>query len=627
MYYLNKKYFLILGLIMLFSVLKSQDTKQLFMNKSFKKALRSKTRNLKGTPATNYWQNKVDYNIKASLDVATRTISGVETISYSNNSPDTLKMLFFDIIQDLFKKGTARDWDIGQVDLHDGMNIKSLEIDGVEYEIASLFRRATKMGVRLKTAFVPQSMHQIKVGWEVILPGTRNVRMGTYNKTNFMVAYWFPKLAVYDDLWGWAREPHKGNCEYYNEFGDYEVEITMPSGYMVWSTGELQNMHDVFQTSILERIAAASKTDSTIHITTVEDVNDNIVLQDKETLVWKFKAKNIPDFAFATSKSYIWDATSVVSGNRRVTINAVYKPSSRDFHTVADIAHKSIAFFTNISPKIVFPYPQITIFNGAGGMEFPGMVNDGDSRDYSGTIYVTSHEIGHSYFPFNTGLNEQLYAWMDEGLITFIPRKIVGKYTYDKPEMAFYDIIEIYNKNAGSIKEIPLMIPSTNTGFSYRYQAYNRSSVAFFTLSEYLGADTFDLALQEFSHRWEHKHPTPYDFFNTFNEVAGEDLAWFWKPWFFDLAYADLALNVKSNQYFEIENRGGLPVPIHLTIVLKNGKTEIMNLPASIWKDGRKAFVVDFTSKDKEFVKLQLDTKLTADAFVEDNIWEQNSTN
>jgi len=254
-------------------------------------------------------------------------------------------------------------------------------------------------------------------------------------------------------------------------------------------------------------------------------------------------------------------------------------------------------------------------------------VNDGDSRDYSGTIYVTSHEIGHSYFPFNTGLNEQLYAWMDEGLITFIPRKIVGKYTYDKPEMAFYDIIEIYNKNAGSIKEIPLMIPSTNTGFSYRYQAYNRSSVAFFTLSEYLGADTFDLALQEFSHRWEHKHPTPYDFFNTFNEVAGEDLAWFWKPWFFDLAYADLALNVKSNQYFEIENRGGLPVPIHLTIVLKNGKTEIMNLPASIWKDGRKAFVVDFTSKDKEFVKLQLDTKLTADAFVEDNIWEQNSTN
>ncbi|RUA30989.1 MAG: hypothetical protein DSY76_01940 [Bacteroidetes bacterium] len=286
---------------------------------------------------------------------------------------------------------------------------------------------------------------------------------------------------------------------------------------------------------------------------------------------------------------------------------------------MADVAHKSIKFFSEESPKIVFPYPQISIFNGAGGMEFPGMVNDGDSRDYTGTLYVTSHEIGHSYFPFNTGLNEQLYAWMDEGLITFLPRKFVAKYTNDSSYIAFEDIIKSYNKYAGSIREIPLMIPSTNTGFAYRYQAYTRSSVAFYTLSEYLGADTFDFALQEFSRRWEEKHPTPYDFFNTFNEVAGEDLAWFWKPWFFELAYADLALEVKNNQEVTVVNRGGIPVPIHLKITWNNGTEEHFSMPASVWKNGREKFTWSF--KVMEFKKLELDTNLTPDAYPNNNVW------
>jgi len=600
----------------------AQTTEDLFTNKAFKKALINQTRSRTGKVGANYWQNRVDYKIKASFNVEQRMINGIESITYANNSPDTIKRIYFDLIQDLFKKGVARDWDLGKVDLHEGVQIISMKIDGVDYDPKGFNHNSSKMQVFLKTYFPPRSVHNIVVGWEVILPGTRTVRMGTYNKTNFMVAYWFPKLAVYDDLWGWAREPHVGNCEYYNEFGDYEVEIMAPRGYILWSTGELQNQESVFQTEIRKRIQSASKSDKVISITTIEDIEKGKVLVEGDSLVWKFKAEAVPDFAFAMSKSYIWDATSVASGGRRVMINAVYKSTSNDFHTVADVAHKSIEFFTNESPKIEFPYPQITIFNGAGGMEFPGMVNDGDSRDYTGTLYVTSHEIGHSYFPFNTGLNEQLYAWMDEGLITFLPRKIVGKYTNDSSYVAFADIIKSYNKYAGSIREMPLMIPSTNTGFAYRYQAYSRSSVAFYTLSEYLSADTFDLALQEFSRRWEHKHPTPYDFFNTFNEVAEEDLAWFWKPWFFELAYADLALEVDNNRVFSIVNKGGLPVPVHLTITLENGKIETMNLPASTWKNGNRTFMVSFTEKEFAFKKLELDTKLTPDAFVEDNVWE-----
>ena len=601
----------------------AQTTNSLFMNKAYKKALKSQTRSATGKPGAKYWQNRSDYKIQVSFDVERRVITGTETIDYFNNSPDTLKQLYFDLIQDLFKKGTARDWDIGQTDLHEGVDIKALKIDGVDIEIPTLRHNASKMIVRLNKQFAPNSNHKVEVEWEVIIPGTRTIRMGTYNKTNFMVAYWYPKIAVYDDLWGWARQPHTGNCEYYNEFGDYEVEVKAPKGYMLWSTGVLQNEKTIYKKDIINRIAQARESDKVIHITTAKDIEFANVLVEGDSLIWKFKAQSVPDFAFAMSKSYIWDATSAESGDRRVLINSVYKTTSNDFETVADVAQKSIKFYTNECPKIVFPYPQITIFNGAGGMEFPGMVNDGDSRDYTGTLFVTSHEIGHSYFPFNTGLNEQLYAWMDEGLITFFPRKIVGKYTDDSNYVAFQDIIKSYNKYAGSIWEMPLMIPSTNTGFSYRYQAYSRSSVAFYTLSEYLGADTFDLALQEFSRRWQQKHPTPYDFFNTFNEVAGEDLAWFWKPWFFELGYADLAIEVSNDHMFTIVNKGGFPVPIHLTINLKNGKTETLDIPASVWKKGTKTFVVDFTDKEFTFKKLILDTKLTPDAFVEDNVWEE----
>ena len=618
--------FLIGGFLFVFQLGYTQKTADLFMPKAYKRALESKTRSMTGEPGTKYWQNRSDYQIKASFDVEKRTISGMEIIHYSNNSPDTLKVLYFNLIQDIFKKGVARDWDLGTVDLHDGVKIKSIIIDGVQINLKSksVKHKSSKMSVSLPSSFVPKSQHKVEVNWEVVLPGTRTVRMGTYNKTNFMVAYWYPKVAVYDDLWAWAREPHTGNCEYYNEFGNFEVEIKVPKSYMLWSTGVLQNDDEVYQKAVSKRIAQAKESNKVIHIATTQDIEKGNVLQSGDSLLWKFKAKDVPDFAFAMSKSYIWDATSVASAKGRVLINAVYKPTSSDFNTVADVAQKSIDFFINESPKIDFPYPQITIFNGAGGMEFPGMVNDGDSHSYTSTLFVTSHEIGHSYFPFNTGLNEQLYAWMDEGLITFFPRKVIAKYTDDTSYVVYADIIKSYNHYAGSIWEIPLMIPSTNTGFSYRYQAYSRSSVAFYTLSEYLGADTFDLALQEFSRRWQQKHPTPYDFFNTFNEIAGEDLAWFWKPWFFDLAYADLTLEVANNQMFTIVNKGGLPVPIHLTIYLKNGKIETIDLPASTWKDGKKTFSVNFKDKGFTFKKLELDTKLTPDAYVDDNVWEEN---
>lgn len=594
----------------------AQNSKDLFITKEFKTALTKQTRTLNGEPGVNYWQNRSDYKIQAQLDPQTRILSGSEEINYSNNSNDTLKILAFNLYQDLFKKGVARDWDIGAIDLTDGVKIKSLNIDGKEINLNRIKHNSTKMIVSLDDFFTPKSKHTIKVEWSFIFPGTLTIRMGTYDSTNFMVAYWYPKIAVYDDVMGWALRPHTGNCEFYHEFGNYDVELTAPENYLMWSTGVLQNSDELFTKKYLDRIEAASKSDDVIHIVTKEDRENGDILKNKGANIWKFKSTNSPDFAFAMSDKYIWDATSVNTGSRRVSINAVYKTDSKDFHLVANLARKSIEFYSFDIPKFEYPYPQLTLFNGDGGMEFPGMVNDGDFDNYNATLYVTAHEIGHSYFPFNTGLNEQSSAWMDEGMITFLPRFFVKANTKDSSYVAFKDIVALYNKRAGSSMEIPLMIPSTNTGFAYRYHAYNRPSVAFLTLYNYLGKEKFTAALKEFATIWEQKHPYPYDFFFTFNKVAGEDLSWFWKPWFYEMAYADLAIGKIENKKVQILNKGGLPVNVNIEFVFDDGSKKVSR-KANIWKNGVKEIWVNMPRGNVR--KIILDTETTPDAFPNDN--------
>ena len=619
------KYYIISTLVLILFIFRgySQSTAELFMTKELKKSYQNKTRDMSGKPGINYWQNRADYSIKAEIIPEERAIKGKEIISYFNKSNDSLKVLFINLYQDIYKKGTARDWDIGPEDITDGVNISSLKINNISIDLGStaVFHNASIMGVNLKNKINPKSTNTIEIQWSFKLPALRNIRMGTYNKTNFMVAYWYPKVAVYDDIYSWNTIPYVGNCEFYNNFGSFDVEITAPENFILWSSGLLQNTDELFTKNIQKRIEKAQSSDEIIHVINADDRKENNFMNKNTSHIWKFKAENLTDFAFAASDTYLWDATSIAVGNKRIWINTVYKSTSPDFPKVAKIAQNTIDVFSNKTPAIAYPFPQITIFNGSGGMEFPGMVNDGDSKELTGTLYVTSHEIGHSYFPFYTGLNEQKYAWMDEGLITYIPQKFVAKYTDDTNFILFSNIIKSYNNLAGSSSEIPLMISSTNAGQAYRFHAYNRSSVAFYMLDQYLGNDKFNNCLQAFSLRWNGKHPTPFDFFFTFNEIAGEDLAWFWKPWFFDLGYADLAIEVQNSKLFSVRNKGGFPVPIHFTVEFKDGSVENFNEKASIWKDGNTTYKMQFDKKEIRSVKL--DTKLTPDAFPGDNFYNE----
>ncbi len=601
----------------------SQNNDFVFTHREVQKAINNNTRSIDGTPGNAYWQNYCNYDIKAEVFVDKFRINGEETLTYFNNSPDTLKKLYFTNIQDLFKKGVQRDWDLGSIDIHDGVEIHEVIIDGksinLEPKQKQIYHRSTDFIIRLDDYFAPKSKHSIYIKWTNIIPEHTTVRNGVYNKTNMMLGYWFPKIKVYDDVYGWAYISHTGNAEFYNEFGNYKVEITTPKGYMLWSTGVLQNAHDNFTRKIVKRIAKASKSDDVINIITTDDIKDNLVFHKNMKHKWVLTMDSVSDFAFAISKDYIWDALSIDIDGRRVNINAVYKSNSVDFYKVAKVIYNVLDFYSNTNPKIAYPFSQMTAFNGGGGMEYPAMVNDGDNERLNGTLYLTAHEVGHTYFPFNTGLNEQRYAWMDEGLITYFPRKFVKKYTNDSSFTVQGDLLKSYDKLAATDKEIPLMVPSFNTGTTYRYQAYTKSSVAFYELCSYLGEEIFNESLREFSKNWEHKHPTAYDFFNTFNRVSKQDLYWFWNTWFFEMKNANLAIGEYKKGKLAIINKGGLPVAIRIEIS-NEVETKSMIIKADVWKTSNVYFIdipIEFKLK-----KAVLSTLETPDVDHSDNVVE-----
>ena len=601
----------------------AQNSSELYMPKEIQKAYKNNTRNYNGTPGKNYFVNKTDYNIKVNFNPTTREIRGSEIISYTNNSNDTLNRIHLNLYMDLLKKGNVRDWSMGDVDLTDGVKILKVKVNNNEIKIEhnTVRTHSSMLTIKPQKPLLPKSENTIEIEWEFTYQGTITVRGGQYGDKNFFVSYWFPKIAVYDDIYGWNRRGYTGVQEFYNDFGNYNVEITLPGEYSAWSTATLQNTEEIYTQKYIARINKSKTSDTIINIITKEDRIANDILKKAETRVWKFKSENTPDFAFAISKTFLWDATSIISGNKQIWVNTAYKENSSDFKDVAQISKNAIDFFTNEMPGIPYPYAQFTAFNGGGGMEFPGMVNDGDNSNYNGTLYLTSHEMGHSYFPFYTGLNEQKYAWMDEGLISFFPKLFVKKYTKDTNYVFFKGDIANYNYQANSSIDLPLMVLSDNlSAQAYRFHAYSRSAIAFYELYKYIGAEKFAKALQLFTKLWNGKHPTPYDFFFTFNQIANEDLAWFWKPWFFEMGSANLSLGkletIDNKTIINIENISGFPVAINLKVEFNDNTTKTYNYKSNVWKN-TKNFKIEIKNNNIKYI--ELDSITTPDSDSSDN--------
>ncbi|MFA6979379.1 MAG: M1 family metallopeptidase [Ignavibacteriaceae bacterium] len=612
------------------SVIKSQTS--LYIPLDVKKAYTNGTRNYDGTPGKNYWQNSADYKINVQVFPKEKLLKGSETITYFNNSPDTLKNLIVRLYQNIYQYGAPRDFGITKKDLHDGIKIKELKLNGVGINpdtSKSIIVSNTVMRMMLKEFLSPKNSIQIDFEWEVKLPSESNIRMGVYDSTTAMVAYWYPQVSVYDDVHGWDDDQYTGSQEFYNDFNNYNVTIEVPNTFAVWATGVLQNAGSVLSQKTFKRYQKAESSQQVVNIIRKEDLSADNFSTTSTTNKWNFSAKSVTDFAFSYSDHYLWDAvTAVVDSTtmRKTMISAAYNQKSDDFYEVADIAKKIIQFYSFNFPAIPFPYPRMTVFNGQGGMEFPMMVNDGSSKQRGGTVYLTAHKIGHTYFPFFMGTNERRYAFMDEGWATILPDDLLP-IIEPSPNDRSKNLAESFNRIAGKEDELPMLVPSSDIrGYgTYRTSAYTRPGLAYKFLRDALGTETFLKGLHEYVKRWNGKHPIPYDFYFSFNNTLNQDLSWLWKPWFFEFGSPDLSIKSvfikKNNVKIEINRIGSMPTPVALQLIYADGKTKVFHESTSIWKDEKTSKQFNYPLEG-ELIKVVLGNDEIPDVDKSNNIFE-----
>jgi hypothetical protein len=630
---MKKSYYCLFILISLSQIIYSQSS--LYIPLDIKKAYDKGTRTYKGMAGPNYWQNHSNYKISASIDPQTRLLKGEEEIVYHNESPDTLKKIIIRLYQDINRAGNARDWDLTKEGLTDGLILEKLTIGASQVNLTnedSASRSVTNLTITLKEPVMPHSATNITSEWHFTIPRVSNIRMGTYDSTTFYIAYWYPQIAVYDDIHGWDKIEYKGILEFYNDFSNFDVEITVPNTFCTWATGVLQNSEDIMTADMYSRYKYALSSDSVVKIISKEDlIRNNLFAKTSPSLTWHYKAENVTDFAFGTSDHYLWDGVSLeVEPGRNVFISSAYNPASNDFYEVDYLAKEIIESYLKDFPAVPFPYPKMTIFNGDGGMEYPMMVNEGSSDERDGTVYVTAHEIAHTYFPFYMGTNERRWAFMDEGWAQALSFDIQVNLAPDWDTRS--NNVKRYLGCAGMEEDIPMMVPSYNLSRfrSYRSASYLRPGEAYDILRSTLGEEMFLKALHEYMNSWNGKHPIPYDFFFTFNNVTGEDLSWYWNPWFFEFGYPDLAI---KNVIYEngvtkisIEKIGNIPIPINLEITYADSSLNYIFKPADCWKDGNKLFIIEDNS-GKNIVSIKLGNDHIPDVDSTNNHWERKSIN
>ena len=600
------------------------------------------TRSADGSPNVGYWQNKVDYNITASLDEATHKITGSEIITYKNNSPHKLDYLWLLLDQNLFTKdsrGQAR-MPVGQrsrygdatSDFDGGVKLANVEVVG-ENRKAAFVVTDTRMQVRLATPLKPGGELKLKIDYSFILPMYGADRCGileTKNGDIFAVAQWYPRMCVYDDILGWNTNPYLGPSEFYCEYGDIECTITAPANHILVASGELQNPKDVLSSTELSRWNQAKKSDQTVMIRTEEETNTIARNASTATKTWKYSIKNARDFSWASSKAFIWDAAKMnLPDGKEGLAQSVYPAESAGNKKWGRATEYTKGSVENYSRRwFAYPYPVATnVATNIGGMEYPGIVFCGANATGEGLFGVTDHEFGHTWFPMIVGSNERKYGWMDEGFNTFI--NTIAAKDFNKGEYAHPTDHSrskyFFGENSESIMNTPDAMRERNIGNAL----YSKPGMGLELLRDYvLGADRFDYAFKTYIRDWAYKHPTPTDFFRTMDNAAGEDLSWFWRGWFYENYKLDQAItDVKFDKtrpeqgtIVTLVNKDQMAMPVLLSWQTKSGKTGSETLPVEIWNN-TSIFKTKIDSNEPlKWVKIDAD-KMMPDMNTDNNNW------
>ena len=580
-----------------------------------------KTRSEDGYPGKNYWQNTADYVININFDPTNRFLNGTEEITYFNNSNDTLREIVFKLYPNIYKKGSPRLMKFEDEDTNEGMNIESMSINNSVVDANNWFINATNMSVRIQPLLPKQSM-KFTIQFSYTLNKGSHMRTGQIDDGAFFIAYFFPRIAVYDDIDGWNRNQYLGTHEFYNDFCNFKTSITLPNDYMVWATGDLLNCSEVYNDKYCTRIQEAENNDEIRYIIDTNDLkNGGITKSSNPTNTWKFDVKNVTEIAVAFSNHYVWQSSSLVvdkATNRRTRVDAVFNDAHKDYHYVTSDARKTVEAMSFNFPKWPFPYSHETVFDGLDQMEYPMMVNDNPVEDRAESIELTDHEIFHTMFPFYMGTNETKYGWMDEGWAT------IGEWLISP--MIDPNIVDLYGIDRTSITsgtEIDLPVTTLTTqlyGESMFINSYPKPAFGYLYVKDLLGDELFFKALHHYIKTWNGKHPMPNDFFYSMNTGSGKNLNWFWKKWFFEGGVLDLAIkNVKGKQ-ITIENKGTKPLPIDVEITFEDGSIEKMHKTIEAWKSGTKTVVLS-TKSNKKIKKVTLGSTYVPDSNKKDNVF------
>jgi len=575
---------------------------------SFYNAIDNRTRTMSGTPGQNYWTQRARYDMDVEVIPSDTLLRGSGTITYYNNSPDTLDQLYMELSQNLHQEGVVRT---RSSEITGGVNLEHLALNNSELtplqsqdDESGYGINGTLLYLRPAQPVAPGDSVTIQTKWNFKIPQQgASGRMGHSKGNLFYIGYWYPQMRVYDDVIGWMTDPFTGNGEFYQDFANYNVDITVPEQWMVGSTGRLTNGDEVLKDEIYQRLQTAHQSDSVMHVVTEDDFGNVTPSTEDGTVTWNFKAEDVRDFAFSVTKESKWDATRADIGDRDgdgqdnfVHINAIYRSSAPLWKHGAKFTRDAIDFLSEFT-GLKYPWPHMTSVEGGGiiggGMEYPMMTLIGAyrGRQPESLYSVIVHELAHMWMPMTVSTNERRFAWMDEGTTTFNENMAETEY-YPNGQNYIQNEFQSYLRIAGTDAEGPIMRWSDHhyNGYAYGVASYSKPGSMLVVLQNLLGKETFQKAYHEFLDRWKYKHPYPWDMFNTFEDVSGRDLDWFWRAWYYETWTLDQAVgsvtSTEDGTRIVIEDHGQVPMPATVVITMADGSTVSRTIPVEKWLQG-----------------------------------------
>lgn len=585
------------------------------------------TRTEQGTPGKGYWSNTASYKIKARLLPDLKKLEGSASISYKNNSPDTLKLLYFSLPLNVHKDNAVRSI---PTEATGGVTVKSLSVGGARALTAMsarprYFVNGTVVMVVPASPVVPGGTASLGVEWEFTIPQAgAGGRMGYDTDSLFYLAYWYPQMNVYDDVVGWQNDQFRGLGEFYSGFADYELSLEVPSGWIVQSTGTLRNPDKVFSSSVRQRLALAAKSDTAVRILNPSEYPSATQAGTEGWIVWQYSATNVRDVAWLATRHSIWEAARASVGDLNrdgrkdyTLVHSFWRPSALKWAQSIKYMQHSITFHSAFT-GIPYPWPHMTAIEAAGiiggGMEYPmmtlaGAVNMGSDA----TLYeIISHEIAHMWVPMIVSTDERRYGWLDEGYTAFHTYQAMKDFNPEWENASPFYQAYLGFARAGGEEEIYRRMDYYYSLGHLASLMYGKPAWGLALLRNLMGEETFMKAHRGFLSSWAWKNPYPWDMFRSYNAASGGELEWFFRMWYYDNWMVDQAVGdvttSEKGTVVRIDDQGLMPMPAVVTVTYDDQSTATATVPVSEWLTGKRSAEVILPGA-RSVVRVEIDAE------------------